>query len=64
MKMKQFKCQLCQEEHDIDKYGWIQCNTLGYIELGNYIYEMEEWLNEQRKKYVQKKVSRSQGRKG
>lgn len=49
MKIKKFKCQLCQENHDIDKYGWIQCNTLGYIELGNYIYEMEKWLNAKQK---------------
>ena len=42
---KKFKCPVCHEEHEIDKYGWIQCNTLGYIELGNFIYEMETWLN-------------------
>lgn len=35
---------MCHEEHEIDKYGWIQCNILGYIELGNFIYEMEMWI--------------------
>ena len=47
--MKTFKCPMCHEEHEIDKYGWIQCNTLGYIELGSFIYVMEKHLEERLK---------------
>jgi hypothetical protein len=43
--MKKFRCSVCHNVHDIDKYGWIQCDTLGYIELGSYIYEMEKYLS-------------------
>lgn len=43
--MEKFKCPICQEDHDIDKNGWIQCNVLGYIELGKFIYEMEKRIS-------------------
>jgi hypothetical protein len=43
--MKKYKCPMCHAEHDIDKYGWVQ-SCIGYIELGNMIHKIEEWLNE------------------
>ena len=62
--MKKFKCPLCQEEHEIDKTGWIQCNVLGYIELGNFIYEMEEWLENRLKGGSQSTTSTKENTKG
>ncbi len=42
--MEKFRCTMCHEEHDIDKYGWIQCSVLGYIDLESFIFEMEKWV--------------------
>lgn len=42
--LKKWKCPICHEEHEIDKYGWVQ-SCIGYIELENMIYEIEKWLN-------------------
>jgi hypothetical protein len=44
--MKTYKCPMCHDEHEIDKYGWVQ-SCIGYFELGNMINEIEKWLNEQ-----------------
>lgn len=46
--LKVWKCPMCHDEHEIDKYGWIQ-SCIGYIELGNMINEIEKWLSERLK---------------
>ena len=51
---KKTKCPICYEEHEIDQYGWIQ-SCIGYFDLGNFIFEVDEYLRKLREKYGKKK---------
>lgn len=42
------RCPICFDEHDIDKYGWIQ-SCIGYMELGEFINKVGEDVVEESK---------------
>ena len=40
---KKYKCPWCHQEHEIDKYGWVQ-SCFGYFDLNNIEYEYEKFV--------------------
>ena len=43
MTKKKIDCRVCSENHEIDKYGWVQ-SCIGYFESGNLEYEITKYL--------------------
>ena len=36
-------CPVCNELHEIDKYGWVQ-TCIGYFDILNFDYEITKWM--------------------
>ena len=48
-KLKTTICPICNNEHKIDKYGFVD-SCIGYFDMNNFAYEIEKWLEKKVKK--------------
>lgn len=49
IKLKTTICPVCNNEHKIDKYNFVD-SCIGYFDMGNFAYEIEQWLKKMVKK--------------
>ena len=61
--LKVWACPICHEEHEIDSTGWVQ-SCIGYIELGNMIRKIAEWLENRLEGRTQSRTSTKENTKG